>query len=231
MMRLILGVAAALFFSAGQAAADGLPSKGHITDSDYSGVTRWSGFYAGFNAGLTTGNTDSSLHHLTFDYDVNGALYGGQVGWLGQWGNVVAGIEGTYSGSNVQGSDAGCLVIGIGINCHRDLNWLATVVGRAGIAYDRVLFYGLAGVAWGDVESRVNIFNPALGSISGSATHTGWTAGFGMEWALSNRVSARIEYAHIDLGDETHRLGGHIPLDVGLEMDTIKLGVNIKFGQ
>ena len=231
MKRLILGVAAALFLSAGQAAADGLPSKGRITGPDYTGVTNWSGLYAGFNAGLTTGNTDSSLGPLSFGYELSGATFGGQVGWLGQWGNVVAGIEGTYSGSNIQGSDAGCLVIGIGINCRRDVNWLATVVGRAGIAYDRVLFYGLAGVAWADAESHVNIFNPALGSISGSATHVGWTAGFGVEWALSSRVSARIEYAHIDLGDETHRLGGVIPLDVGLEMDTIKLGLNIKFGQ
>jgi outer membrane immunogenic protein len=229
MKRIILGVAAALFLSAGQAAADGLPSRSHVKASDDAPVT-WRGFYAGLNAGLATGNTDSNLGGLTFDYELNGAVFGGQVGWLGQSGNIVYGIEGTYSGSNIQGSDAGCLVLVLGVNCSRNVEWMATVVGRVGIAYDRVLVYGLAGVAWADVESRANIINPALGSISGSETHVGWTAGFGIEWALSSRVSARIEYAHIDLGEETHRLGGAIPLDVNLEMDTIRLGVNVKLG-
>jgi outer membrane immunogenic protein len=229
MKRIILGVAAALFLSAGQAAADGLPSKGYTRASDDDSVS-WRGFYVGLNAGLATGQTDSDVGGLTFDYELNGALYGAQVGWLGQSGNIVYGVEGSYSGSSVQGSDAGCLVFIVGINCSREVSSLATVVGRLGIAYDRVLLYGLAGVAWADVESSANLFNAGLGSASGSATHIGWTAGFGVEWALSSRVSARIEYAHIDLGDETHQLGGAIPLDVGLEMDTIRLGVNVKLG-
>jgi outer membrane immunogenic protein len=178
---------------------------------------------------------------------MNGALYGGQVGYLGQWGNVVAGIEGTYSGSNVQGSDAGCLVFIVGVDCRRDVNWLATVVGRAGIAYDRVLLYGLGGVAWADVDTDIRVLNQPF--LSGGDTHVGWTAGFGVEWALSNRVSARIEYAHIDLGSENQSLnfadrvdilptrsslvedgGGRIRDRVDLQMDTVRLGINIKLG-
>jgi outer membrane immunogenic protein len=118
----------------------------------------------------------------------------------------------------------------IGVNCSRDVNWVATVVGRAGVAYDRILLYGLAGVAWADVETAASIINPAVISLTGGETHVGWTVGFGVEWALSNRVSARIEYAHIDLGNETHQLNGFVPVNVGLEMDTIRLGVNIKLG-
>jgi outer membrane immunogenic protein len=229
MKRLILGVAAALMLSA-TAFADGLPSRGHTRGDDDDRVS-WRGLYIGGHAGLAAGQTDSSLGPLTFDYEVSGGLYGIQAGWLGQWGNVVAGIEATYSGSTIQGSDAGCLVFVIGINCARDVNWVATVVGRAGVAYDRVLLYGLAGVAWADVESNASIINPAVINLSGGETHVGWTAGFGLEWALSDRISARIEYAHIDLGEETHQLAGVIPLDVNLQMDTVRLGVNVKLGR
>jgi outer membrane immunogenic protein len=235
MKRLIMGVAAALMLGA-PAFADGLPSRGKARGDDDNGSVRWRGFYVGGHAGLAVGNTDSQLDKplpLTFDYEVNGGLYGIQAGLLGQWGNVVAGIEATYSGSTIQGSDGGCAVvpiIGIGVNCARDVNWVATVVGRAGVAYDRVLLYGLAGVAWADVETTVGIINNGLASASGGETHVGWTAGFGLEWALSNRISARIEYAHIDLGEETHQIAGKLPLDVNLEMDTVRLGVNVKLG-
>jgi len=246
-MKSIVGLAAALALMTSNAAADGLMKKSHVRDTSHVETPHiWRGIYVGLHAGLATGNTqgevDFSRHEyeyeggigpLSFDYEMNGALYGAQIGWLGQWGNLVAGIEASYSGSSVQGSDAGCLVFIVGIDCRRDVNWLATVVGRAGWAYDRILIYGLAGVAWADVDTEARILNTKF--LSGGETHVGWTVGFGLEWALSSRVSARIEYAHIDLGDETHRLRIHgssitIPDRVELEMDTIRLGVNVKLG-
>jgi len=63
----------------------------------------------------------------------------------------------------------------------------------------------------------------------------GWTAGFGFEHAFTNRISTRIEYAHIDLGSQIQNLtftgGGAlpgIPDKVDVRMDTIRLGVNVK---
>jgi outer membrane immunogenic protein len=243
MKRLFLGVAAALMLGA-PAFADGLPSRGHVRGDDNDRVN-WRGFYVGGHAGLAVGNTQGEvdLSHsshpfvLATDYEVSGALYGVQAGWLGQWGHMVAGIEASYSGSNVQGSDAGCAVLILGADCRREVNWMATVTGRAGVAYDRALIYGLAGVAWAEVDTSVsNILITALGGprLTGGETHVGWIVGFGLEWAFSDRVSARIEYAHIDLGDETHRLsvGGHSFVDdrVSLEMDTVRLGINVKLG-
>jgi opacity protein-like surface antigen len=231
MKRLILGAAAALLLSAGPAAADGMPTKGHVRGSD-SGTT-WGGLYLGLHAGLGVGNTEGQIGPITSDYEVSGGLYGVQLGWLGQWGNVVAGIEGTYSGSSIQGNDAGCLVFIVGFDCSREVNAIGTVVGRAGLAYDRALIYGLAGVAWADVDTEIRVLNTPF--LSGGETHVGWTAGFGLEWALSNRVSARIEYAHTDFGSETHSLsipgvGGAIPDRVSLDTDTVKLGINVKLG-
>jgi outer membrane immunogenic protein len=252
MKTCILGMTVALALATGNAAADGIQGKGRIADTSHADDTdhSWRGVYVGLHAGLATGNTQGRVGQSTgghqsevslldeggpgvllFDYEMNGALYGVQAGWLGQWGNVVAGVEASYSGSSVQGSDAGCLFAVV--DCRREVNWLATVVGRAGWAYDRVLLYGLAGVAWADVDTEAVIFKSV--SLSGGDMHFGWTAGFGLEWALSNRVSARIEYAHIDLGRETHNLtSGYsefsIPDKVDLQMDTIRLGVNVKLG-
>jgi hypothetical protein len=52
---------------------------------------------------------------------------------------------------------------------------------------------------------------------------------------LSNHISARIEYAHVDLGSDNHGLalvgGGPVVVNdkVDVRMDTIRLGVNFKF--
>jgi outer membrane immunogenic protein len=249
-------MAMALAFATGNAAADGLPSKGRIADTSHADAPPvWTGIYVGLNAGLASGNTQGSIGRpdrggdneptlaridegssfggLNFDYEMNGALYGAQIGYLHQRGNLVLGVEASLSGSSIQGSDAGCLVFIAGIDCRRDVNWLATVVGRAGWAYDRILLYGLAGVAWADVDTSAKILNQPF--LSGGDTHVGWTVGFGLEWALSNRVSARIEYAHIDLGSQTHNLrvldtSFSVPDRVDLEIDTIRLGVNVKLG-
>jgi outer membrane immunogenic protein len=95
----------------------------------------------------------------------------------------------------------------------------------------RTLVYGMAGAAWADASTHVSFLG--LPVASGSATHNGWVAGFGFEYALSNHVSTRIEYAHIDLGSANHSLataGGTVLVtdSVDLKMDTIRLGVNIK---
>jgi outer membrane immunogenic protein len=254
MKRLILGVAAAFLLSAGQAAADGLPSKSYVKAPEADASFSWRGFYAGLHAGVATGNTqgfaDFGLTGIQTDYDLSGGIYGVQAGYLGQWGNVVAGIEGTYSRSNAEGNTGCGDFILFSLDCRREVNWIATVVGRAGLAYDRVLVYGLGGVAWADVDTNVavNFIGAGTPLLSGGTTHTGWTAGFGIEWALSNRVSVRAEYAHIDLGSETLNFGGGVSMApevrtqlvgdgpssvrdrVGLEMDTVRLGVNIKLG-
>jgi len=192
---------------------------------------RWTGIYVGGHAGLVTGSTQGSVpvgpFALTTDYDLDGALYGGHVGYNHQSGSLVYGIEGTYSGGEIDGSTT-CVIL---LNCARELNWLATVEGRIGYAFGSSLLYARGGVAWGEVETDVSILG--FGVASGSETHTGWTAGFGFEHALGNHVTARIEYAHVDLGDEEHTLNGPlgaIPDTVEAEIDTIRLGVSFKFG-
>jgi outer membrane immunogenic protein len=185
---------------------------------------RWQGFYAGIHAGLATGDVDSTSLAFPASVDVSGGLFGGQLGYNWQKGTTVYGLEASLSGSSVEGSSA----CGVVFTCSREVNWLATVTGKAGWTMGRSLLYGFGGVAWADMTASGSI----LGfTISGSETHVGWTAGFGLEHALSNRISFKIEYAHVDLGDATHELSGGGPaiaVNVNANLDVIRLGVNYK---
>ena len=205
--------------------ADGLPRRS-LKDTPVSAFS-WQGFYIGDHAGLATGSTTGDTGFTTTDFDINGSLYGLQAGYNFQHGSTVFGIEGSWSHSTVQGNTA-CVIF---LDCKRDVNWVATVVGRVGMAMNRSLLYSMAGVAWADVNTNVSFLGTTV--LSASETHIGWVAGFGFEHAFTDRISTRIEYAHIDLGSETHNLapvggGPTIPDKVDLKMDTIRLGVNIK---
>jgi outer membrane immunogenic protein len=221
---LVAGVTALVSIS-GVAAADGYRGV-----KDYDRPFSWTGLYVGGHAGVATGNTqgDPGLGGpLSADYSVNGALYGGQVGFNWQTGLVVLGVEGSLSSAAVQGNTA-CVIF---LECRREVDWVATLTGRIGYAMGRTLLYGMGGVAWADVNTNVGIVGVSL--LSGSETHTGWVAGFGFEHALSKHVSVRMEYAHIDLGSFDHGLapaGGPVVItdSVNLKMDTLRLGVNVK---
>ena len=78
-------------------------------------------------------------------HDGDGFLAGAQVGYNMQSGKFVFGLEADMSGAWVDGSTA-C--------CGHEFNWLASVRGRAGVAFNgnRTLLYATGGAAWADVD-------------------------------------------------------------------------------
>lgn len=187
---------------------------------------RWQGFYVGVHAGLVTGSTQSDFP-VPIDYTMTGALTGMQIGYNWQNGTQVFGIEGSVSHSSVQGST----VCDLDLNCKRDVNWLATVVGRYGLTFGNTLVYGMAGAAWADIDTDVSFMGMPF--LTGSTTRVGWTGGFGIEHAFSSQLTARIEYAHIAFGSRTQDLivcgcSATLPDRMDLTIDTIRLGVNLK---
>lgn len=216
---------------------------GSLKDEPVPYGFKWTGIYVGGQAGLATGNTSGTTDlpipgfplTISTDYDLNGAVYGGYLGYNYQIGHTVLGIEGTYSGADING-DTACVLV---FNCKRHIDSIATLAGRVGYALDRTMVYGLAGVAWADVETEVVDNIVGLVKLNGSETHTGWVAGVGIEHAISNNVIARVEYNHLNFGSETHDLGISIngtpipgitvPTKVDLQIDTVKIGVAVKF--
>jgi opacity protein-like surface antigen len=207
-----------LTVGAAAAVADGIP--GSIKDAPMQ--RSWQGFYVGTHASLVTGDTQGDVVGILTDYDVSGSLAGFQLGYNWQRGSSVFGIEGSYSFGNVQGNTA-CLVV---FDCKRDFDALGTVTARYGMVFGNTLYYGLAGAAFADVDTTVSIVGIPI--LTGSDNRVGWVAGFGLEHVLSDRLTARIEYSHIDFGTDTTTLTGGIPDRVDLKLDTIRLGVNLK---
>jgi outer membrane immunogenic protein len=150
--------------------------------------------------------------------------YAGLVGGYG-WATPGSGFEGgAYLGYNVQTNQH--LVLGIegdvmaagkkGSNSTYDVdnNWDATLRGRVGYAWDKFMIYGTGGVAVGGLKSTT--------PVSESSTKTGWTAGLGIEAALTNNVTTRLEYRHTDLG--TFPSGGG-----NYSSNDLLVGVGFKF--
>jgi outer membrane immunogenic protein len=231
-------------FSTPSTAADlwGQERYGSIKDAPIVPVFTWTGFYAGVDVGLATGDTNEQVKVdddpllealLRTGFDVNGPIYGGHVGYNYQSGSWVVGIEGTFSGTDIDG-DSPCVFV---LSCSADVDWIGTVEGRIGYGFGRSLIYARGGVAWGDVSTRAIFLDPSIFNVRSDETHTGWTAGLGFEYAISDFVIARIEYSHIDLGSETHTLDasfdgdpiGSVPASVDMEIDTVKVGVSVKF--
>ncbi|WP_029005647.1 outer membrane protein [Azorhizobium doebereinerae] len=168
----------------------------------------WTGFYIGANAGYAWGSGTGAADANGLNPD--GWLGGGQVGYNYQFqNNMLVGLEADVQGSDI-GSSNGAL--------SSKLDYFGTVRARLGYAFDRVLPYVTGGFAWGNNK----ISTPG---ISESNTLTGWTAGAGVEYALTNNWTARAEYLYTDLGKGNYNAIG----EAGVNASTARLGVNYKF--
>jgi outer membrane immunogenic protein len=106
------------------------------------------------------------------------------------------------------------------------INWLGTVRGRIGYAFDRFLPYITGGVAFGGVRGAYAVTTPAGAfTATGSDTNFGWTLGGGLEYAFTPNLSLKAEYLYVDLGDVTPT-----PLhNVDVTSHVVRAGLNFRF--
>jgi outer membrane immunogenic protein len=209
MMTKLLALLCALAVVGGYAHAADLPVPAAVPvyAPPIVPVYNWTGSYVGINGGWGWGTAKWTVAPipatplaagLSNSISDNGGVVGGTLGFNWQiagFGGFVFGGEGDwdYSAINTGTTAAICNFSG---NCQTGNNWLATVRGRAGYAWDRILFYGTAGGAFANVQT---VFNGATMSHS----QAGWTAGAGVEWAFAENWSAKLEYLYINLGNDT----------------------------
>jgi outer membrane immunogenic protein len=180
----------------------------------------WSGFYLGLNAGY--GFADSTWTAPGFSsgsFSVNGGQAGATLGWNYQISQLVLGIEGDYDWQNIRGSSgAPCG------SCDTASNWIATVRGRVGYAFDRIMVYGTGGAAFTDVEASF----AALPWQTN--TKVGWTAGAGIEGAITENLTAKIEYLYADFGNTSCSAASCFgTANVDLKESMVRAGLNYKF--
>ena len=159
------------------------------------GRYNWSGFYLGLNAGGAFGINTMSASGGGGSASVKepGFLGGAQVGANYQTGPVVWGFEADYDASTQDKSlPAGALT-----GSASQTPWFATLRGRVGMAFDRTLVYGTAGGAAGELRSITAI---PTGTSNTTVTYGTWTAGGGVEYGITDNLSARLEYLYLDKG-------------------------------
>ncbi len=216
-----------LGFDSPTVAAD-LPLKAPALQTVYD----WTGFYIGGHVGYGGGSLGPGTNPIPeqgapFPPSLTGLIGGYQAGYSWQFSNhVVLGIEADASFGSPR--DAPRLAPA---PYNATLDYIGTVRGRIGYAFGPWMPYVAGGFAWG--HSHVDLNNDA-GDVYADPgqIHTGWTAGAGVEFAVSGNWSARLEYDYVDLSRRTYDLGGFgLPaIDVDPKVQLVKLGLNYRIG-
>jgi outer membrane immunogenic protein len=225
----------------------------------------WTGFYVGLNAGygFADDNTATTVGQVAINNSTvadgarpanvglrpEGFIGGGQIGYNWQTGAFVTGIEADIQGADIEDSvtvvTVGRAFPGVRNNIFdQKLEYLGTVRGRIGYAWDRTLIYGTGGFAYGGVNNSVNFFGPLPGNVlqftgSSRSTETGYAVGGGIEQAFWQSWSLRAEYLFYHL-DDTNVAVNVIPGSGGAgtgyivnfknEGHIVRAGLNYKFG-
>lgn len=174
----------------------------------------WSGAYVGGNLGWGWGNFDNSNGPDTEGDGVQGGFHAGYNYLIAP--DIVLGAEADF-----QFSDLDDTAIAGGTTVTTSSDWNSSIRGRLGYAFDRFMIYGTGGLAIADVNFNAN-------GAKDSTTAVGWTAGAGVEGALTNHVTARLEYVHQDFGSESFTLGG-TRYSTDLDENIVRFGLSYKF--
>jgi len=262
--RLLTGAAIAAVMAGSAFAAD-MPLKAPPPVLAYD----WSGFYiGGFIGGgwshEETSNPSLGVLGTLINFPVvqttthSGFIGGIEGGDRYQFGKLVVGWEADWAWGNIGGNSTTSFGPNLGpipatLTFNRTLNDKIDSVGTAtssvGIAHDRWLIYGKAGVAWAHLDQTDNwTFNfsspgpSATGTVStgtGGQDRIGWTVGTGIEWAIWNNWSVKAEYDFMDFGTRTNTINGTFLPGIGggglgvtwgnvsdLHVQQVKFGVN-----
>ena len=227
----LLAASAALAIVASTAHAADLPGR-YAPAPAYSAmpVFTWTGFYAGLNAGYGWNVGDSRFYDPAFG-TVRGRRSGGfvggaQAGYNYQFGMFVAGVE-----TDLQYAAVGNKGASYGTTYYSGDSdgFFGTIRARAGAAFDRALVYGTGGFAYGDIGGNRG-YDPVLGYHSGDEINWGWTLGGGVEYAITNNFTAKVEGLYVDLDTkDNYTLGGRVNVDRDAEFGVLRAGVNYKF--
>ena len=203
-MRLFLAAIPVLAFSLTAHAADlPLPVKAPIFSP--RPILTWDGSYVGVLGGVAhheaavDPNCAANIGCGTIARTGTGGTVGALLGHNWQQGSFVYGVEGDWSwlgGVKLSEGDAE-------LSRSFDVRWVATLRGRAGLAFDATLVYITGGLAFGGVDNSLiaNIDDGGLtGSFIDGKTRLGWTAGVGVEHMFAPHWTLRGEWRYVDLG-------------------------------
>jgi opacity protein-like surface antigen len=173
------------------------------------------GFYHGYHVGTGShdwGWSDRNAWAKDEDDDLpsfvggsdNGAIGGLQAGYNWQRGCTVFGLEADWSWADLDGTK----IHGDGddddtLRVQSQIDGFGTLRTRAGVVVDNLLLYVTGGLAFANVDRRWTLEDDDEGeTFQSSETRWGWAAGFGAEWALTDRITIKSETLWLRLEEE-----------------------------
>lgn len=213
-------------------------------------VYDWTGGYIGIQGGYAWGKSDAEtdidpeftdIDTLDIDdFKANGFVGGAHIGYLLQSDAFVYGVEADIEYADL--NDEVDIVFdgaGDGGSGEKNIDWLGSLRLRAGIAADRALFYATGGLAVGGVSLETDLSEDALDAgltnDDDDKTAWGWTLGAGVEYAVTDALSARIEYRYTDLGDTDVRVenadGEGVDGKTDNDFHAVRVGLSWHFNQ
>jgi outer membrane immunogenic protein len=238
-MRHLLLSTVAFAALAGSAFAADLPStKAPPVYLAPAPVFTWTGFYIGADVGGSFGQASSTTTAFgKRSLNDDGVLGGGYVGYNYQINQFVLGVEGDFQGSGASGSTYQALTDTT--NKVRD-NYVGSINGRLGIAYDRALFYAIGGVAFGEAQvstSAGSTLGPRLiaaglpTTVGYTKERTGFDIGAGVDYAFTPNWIGRIEYRYYDFGSWNVGANSWVPAHHDTSStNTIRVGLSYLWG-
>ena len=182
-------------------------------------VFTWTGIYVGGQVGYAWGNdkptwlVESPFIDFTdtFNDSPQGVIGGAHIGYNQQFAQWVIGVEGSVDGTSLSKTVAAPLngfgsAYTVAVTSQSSLQ--GSIRARVGIGWEPILLYGTGGVAFAGIQ---NDFVDTAGTFTGvpgstasfSNTRVGWTAGGGLEYALTNNWTLRAEYRFSQFGNHS----------------------------
>ena len=217
-------------FAGGADAAD-LPVKAPPAATPYYD---WTGFYVGGHVAYSLGRANSTLSDpepATLGNSFS-SLYGGlQAGYNYVLpSRLLLGIEADVTFPNFFENGAIFTAGTIqGTTVTDQIDYIATLRGRFGYAFDHWLIYGTGGLAWSQAR-----FGETPGIASNEdkilLTRTGWALGLGAELAIAPNWTARIEYLYDRFGTVAGVFPSGTSYQSVFDIQTLRLGLSYKLG-
>jgi outer membrane immunogenic protein len=223
------------------------------------GGYNWSGFYVGINGGGAWSPDRNIIANETFNNDpffegafgsrsVQGGFGGAQFGYgslhLNHW---YFGGEFDVQGGSISGKSREIFTPylsagnSITFRTNECMDFISTLRGRVGYAFDQTLIYATGGGAVVNTNLRINMMD-TFGfdaAATSKGLRGGYAVGAGVEQAFKGNWSVKAEYLYINVGNAfvgAREFLGATPSSFNIsatnriDYSTFKVGLNYKFG-